>query len=111
VAADTVVGVVVVDPPARGTVAAEGPDEPPQAVTATVTTAVISTPSAHRRPTEVPMAQDAMLSLRRDGPASTLAAFGGMAERPNARLLKSLGMQVPGGSNPSPSAGQTVFSR
>ena len=31
-----------------------------------------------------------------------------MAERPNARLLKSLGMQVPGGSNPSPSA---VFRR
>ena len=29
---------------------------------------------------------------------------GGMAERPNAKLLKSFGMQVPGGSNPSPSA-------
>jgi hypothetical protein len=36
--------------------------------------------------------------------AATLQAPGGMAERPNARLLKSLGMQVPGGSNPSPSA-------
>ena len=32
-----------------------------------------------------------------------------MAERPNARLLKSLGMRVPGGSNPSPSAGQKAF--
>jgi hypothetical protein len=36
--------------------------------------------------------------------SATLHAPGGMAERPNARLLKSLGMQVPGGSNPSPSA-------
>jgi hypothetical protein len=31
-----------------------------------------------------------------------------MAERPNARLLKSLGMQVPVGSNPTPSAVPTV---
>ena len=33
---------------------------------------------------------------------------GGMAEWPNAKLLKSFGMQVSGGSNPSPSAGQTT---
>ncbi len=38
-------------------------------------------------------------------PAGRLGRTGGMAERPNARLLKSLGMRVPGGSNPSPSAG------
>ncbi len=34
---------------------------------------------------------------------------GGMAERPNAKLLKSFGMQVPGGSNPSPSAGFPAY--
>ena len=37
-------------------------------------------------------------------PGITLASAGGMAERPNARLLKSLGVQVPVGSNPTPSA-------
>ena len=32
-----------------------------------------------------------------------------MAERPNAKLLKSFGMRVPVGSNPTPSAGQKHF--
>ena len=47
----------------------------------------------------------------RSGSARGVASpsIGGMAERPNARLLKSLGMQVPVGSNPTPSAGQRHF--
>ncbi len=44
-------------------------------------------------------------------PAGKLSPSGGMAERPNARLLKSLELQDSGGSNPSPSAAQTVFPR
>ncbi len=36
---------------------------------------------------------------------------GGMAEWTNAKLLKSFGMQVPGGSNPSPSAAQRLLLR
>ena len=50
------------------------------------------------------------VALPTRAPASLLYSGGpgGMAERPNARLLKSLGVQAPGGSNPSPSAGQRV---
>jgi len=38
-----------------------------------------------------------------------VGALGGMAERTNARLLKSRETQVSVGSNPTPSAGQRLF--
>ena len=41
--------------------------------------------------------------------ATTLTESGGMAERTNARLLKSREVQASGGSNPPPSASQRGF--
>ena len=46
---------------------------------------------------------DAISSGPVDGAGATLID-GGMAERPNAKLLKSFGVKAPGGSNPPPSA-------